>query len=45
MAELMESLESNGIAVDAETIRRGIVNENMPKHMTIIARDYKEDVN
>ena len=36
MSDLTANLERDGIRVDQETIRRGIVNENVPKHMTLI---------
>lgn len=44
MAELTENLEENGIQFDPDVIRRAVVNENMPKYMTLIQNDLKEDL-
>lgn len=44
MAEITENFEENGIKVDPEMIRRAVVNENVPKYMTLIQKDLKEDL-
>ena len=43
MAEITECFEDDGIDIDPETIRNAIVNDNMPKYMTLIEKDLKED--
>ena len=45
MAEITRGFELSGIKVDAATIRRAVVNENMPKHMTLIENEMKEELN
>ncbi len=44
MAEITSGLEANGIPVDPEAIRRAVVNENMPKHMTLIEKEMNEEL-
>ena len=41
--ELRRGLAMDGIRVDEDTLRRGIVNENIPKHMTLIGKDFDDD--
>lgn len=41
--ELRRGLAMDGIRVDEDTLRRGIVNENIPKHMTLIGKDLDDD--
>ena len=43
MAEITEAFEEEGLEVDPEVIRRAVVNDNMPKYMTLIAKDLEED--
>ena len=41
--ELAAICERDGIEMDHVTLRRGIVNENIPKHMTLITRDFNDE--
>ena len=45
MAEITSGFEANGIPVDPAAIRRAVVNENMPKHMTLIEKEMNEELN
>lgn len=39
MAGITQSLEKSGVKVDPEAIRRAVVKDDMPKHMTLIAKE------
>lgn len=43
MNDLQARLERDGVRVDDETIRRGVVNENIPKYMTLVEKDFADD--
>ena len=43
MAELTKCFEDLGQEVDQNSIRRAVVRENMPRYMTLISKDLKED--
>ena len=43
MEELTKCFEDLGQEVDPNSIRRAVVRENMPRYMTLISKDLKED--
>jgi len=43
MVEMIAGFEEDGVDYDQEAVRRAIVSDNMPRHMTLISKDLKED--
>lgn len=43
MAGITQSLEKSGVRFDPEAIRRAVVKDDMPKHMTLIAKELLEE--
>ena len=43
IVEITEAFEEDGLEVDHEVLREGIVLNNMPKYMTLIDKDMKID--